>query len=270
MPGPDQVRRRCHQGRSRLRGRAACLVLAALAGTVHAQLAPVQLGAEEQALLARTNLFSSVPERFHATLLVSRPDWLRPLRVEMWRGGRDRMLARVLDPRQAGRFLLQLGADHFLVAPGARQPVKLAAGVAAAGPVSFEQMLGVDVERDFDVERVEAGERMVTFHLVARVGGAAARATPRARWVVDRTRRQPVRLDVVLADGRTSRVVEFVSFSDPRALVPSRLVLKDILRGGPPVSVELERFEAAAVSDDLFSLTDGAGRSLLPPAPPPR
>lgn len=270
MPGPDQVRRNCHQGRSRRPGGPLCLVLAALASMVHAQPTAAQLGTEDRMLLARTNLFSSVPERFHATLLVSRSDWLRPLRVEMWRGGRDRMLARVLDPKQAGRFLLQVGAEHYLVAPGARQPVKLAAGVAAAGPVSFEQLLGVDVERDFEVERVEAGERMVTFHLVARAGSAAARATPRARWVVDRTRRQPVRLDVVLADGRTSRVVEFASFSDPRTLVPSKLVVKDVLRGGPPMTVELEGFEPAPVSDDLFSLTDGAARAQLPPAPPPR
>lgn len=224
----------------------------------------------DRVLLAQTNLFSTVPEQFHARLTVNRTDWLRPLQVEMWRGGRDRMLARVLDPRQVGRFLLQIGAEHYLIAPGARQPVKLGAGVGAAGAVSFEQLLGLDVERDFDLERVEGSDRIVTFHLVAKPDTAAARATPRARWVVDRTRRLPLRVDIVLADGRTVRVVEFAGFLAGRHGVPSRLVLKDVLRGGPPATVEIVAFEATPVPDGLFSLTDPAGRAQLPPVVAPK
>lgn len=268
MPGRNHFRLSCRAafGRWRL----GCCLLAAAAAAAAPASSPAPLGPEERALLARTNLFASVPERFHATLRVSRPDWPRPLRVEVWRGGREALLARVLEPRQAGRFLLQLGSEHYLIAPGARQPVRLGAGVAAAGPVSFEQVLGIDVERDFDVERVEAGERIVTFHLVARPGGAAARATPRARWTVDRIRLRPVRLDVVLGDGRTSRVVEFMSFLDARTPMPSHVVFKDVLRGGPPTGVEVERFEANAVSEGLFSLSDHAARAQLPPLPPTR
>lgn len=264
MPGHEGSRRRGSREARRRCGRGAGLLLAALAAVPASSGLP-QAGGEERALLARTNLFSSVPERFHATLLASRPDWMRPLRVEVWRGGRDRMLARVLDSGQAGRFFLQLGAEHYLIAPGARQPVKLGPGVAAAGPVFFEHLLGVDVERDFDLERIEPGERIVTFHLVARAGSAAARATPRARWVVDRIRSLPVRLDVVLADGRTARVVEFERFADPRTLVPSRLTVKDLLRGGLPLVVEVERLEPGSVPDGLFSLVDPAARLQLPP-----
>jgi hypothetical protein len=248
------------------------LLLAIVAsGTVTLSgLAGAQVHPADRALLAQTNLFSTVPEQFHARLTVNRTDWLRPLQAEMWRGGRDRMLARVLDPRQAGRFLLQMGAEHYLIAPGARQPVKLGAGVGAAGAVSFEQLLGLDVERDFDIERAEGSGRIVTFHLVARPDTAAARATPRARWVVDRTRRLPLRVDIVLADGRTARVVEFADFLPGRDRVPSRLVLKDVLRGGPPAIVEIVAFEATPVPDGLFSLTDPAGRAQLPPAEKPR
>jgi hypothetical protein len=236
-----------------------------LAGSTFAQVRP-----EDRVLLAQTNLFSTVPEQFHARLTVNRTDWLRPLQVEMWRGGRDRLLARLLDPKQAGRFLLQIGAEHYLIAPGARQPVKLGAGVGAAGAVSFEQVLGLDVERDFDIERAEASGRIVTFHLVARPDTAAARATPRARWVVDRTRRLPLRVDIVLADGRTARVVEFADFLPGRDRLPSRLVLKDVLRGGPPATVEVQAFEATPVPDGLFSLTDPASRAQLPPAAKPQ
>jgi hypothetical protein len=250
----------------RVRGRAgvaiAVAVAALLAGRAVAEVAP-----EERALLAASNLFAVVPEQFEARLTITSAG--RPMHVRVWRGGRDRLLVQPLEAKQAGRFLLQLGADRYLIAPGAREPVKLGAGVALAGAVSAENVLGLDVERDFDVERVQAEGRVVTFHLKARPGTAAARATPAARWVVDRTTRLPLRVDVVLADGRTARVVEFAAFMAGRRGVPSRLVLKDVLRGGPPATVEVESFAAVPVSDALFSLTDGAARAKLLASPTP-
>ncbi|MBI4917462.1 MAG: hypothetical protein HY825_16605 [Acidobacteria bacterium] len=252
----------------RVRGRGgvaiAVAVAALLAGRAVAEVAP-----EERALLAESNLFAVVPEQFEARLTITSGG--RPMRVRVWRGGRDRLLVQPQEAKQAGRFLLQLGADRYLIAPGAREPVKLGAGVALAGAVSAENVLGLDVERDFDVERVQAEGRVVTFHLKARPDTAAARATPAARWVVDRTTRLPLRVDVVLADGRTARVVEFAAFMAGRRGVPSRLVLKDVLRGGPPATVEVEAFDAVPVPDGLFSLTDGAARAKLLAAPtPPR
>ena len=245
-----------------------CLLLGAMGAVGLARPALAQASAEERALLAETNLFATVPEQFHARLAVRRSGSSRPMQIEIWRGGRDRLLARLEDARKASRFMLQIGAEHYLIAPGARQPVKLGAGAASAGAVSLEQVLGLDVERDLDIERTETSGRIVTFHLVARPGTAAARATPRARWVVDRTRKLPLRLDVVLADGRTARVVEFASFLAGHPRIPSRLVLKDVLRGGPPMTVEVEAFEPVEVPDGLFSLTDGTSRALLPSASP--
>jgi hypothetical protein len=249
------------------------VVIVAMGAALIAGLASAQVRPEDRTLLAETNLFSVVPEQFHARVTMSRTDWARPLRAEVWRGGRNRLLVRPLGSKQPGRFLLQLGAEHYLLAPGARQPVKLGAGagvgVGLLGGVSFESVLGLDVERDFDVERVDTAGRVVTFHLKAKPGTAAARATPAARWVVDRERRVPLRLDIVLADGRTARVVEFAAFLAGRRGVPSRLVLKDVLRGGPPAAVEVDAFEAMPLPDGLFSLTDGTSRARLAPAAPP-
>jgi hypothetical protein len=250
--------------------RAGLGVALAIGALLVAALVLAEVGAQERALLARTNLRSSVPEQFHATILASRGAAPRPLRVEVWRGGHDTMLVRVLDSTQAGRFMLQLGAEHYLLAPGARQPVKLGSGVAAAGGLSADQLLGIDVVKDFDIERCEASGRIATFYLKAKPGTEAARTTPRARWVVDQTSELPLRVDIVLGDGRTARVVEFAAFLPGRDRVPSRLVLKDVLRGGAPVTLEVETFEVVRVPDGLFSLTDGAVRTALPPpAPPP-
>jgi len=250
----------------RARAAAALAALAALASALTGAAAHPPLDPEDAALLARTNLFSTVPERFHARLAVSRGGAGGELGVEVWRGGRDRLLARVLDGGRRARFVLQLGADHYLIAPGARAPVRLSPAVAAAGAASLEQLLGVDVERDFAVERVEAAGRIVTFHLAARPGAATARTVPRARWVVDRDAREPLRADLMLADGRVARVVEFAAFTGRRPRLPSRLVVKDVLRGGPPVIVEVRALAESPVPDALFSLTDGSARAALPPA----
>jgi hypothetical protein len=224
-----------------------------------------QVKPEQRALLTDTNLFTTVPEQLHARVTITRPDWPRALRIEAWRGGRDRLLVRTLDAKQTVRFLLQLGDERYLIAPGAKQPVKLGAAVAMAGAVSLEQLLGIDVEKEFDVERVETAGRVVTFHLKAKPGTAAAKTTPGARWVVDLQRRLPLRADIVLADGRTARVVEFAGFGSGRRGLPTRLVLKDVLRGGPPATVNVDAFEATPVPDGLFSLTDGTFRAKLPP-----
>lgn len=246
--------------------RRAILVAGLVAGAV---LLPgsgaAQVRAEDRALLAQTNLFATAPEQFHARVGITRSDGARALRMELWRDGRDRLLARTLEASQAGRFLLQLGGDHFLIAPGARQPVKLGPNVGLAGGMSSELLLGLDVERDFELTRAQSSGRIVTLFLQAKPGTTAARATPAARWVVDRDRRLPLRVDVLLADGRTARVIEFVSFLPDQHGVPGKLVLKDVLRGGAPVTVEIEAFEVVPVPDGLFSLSDPSSRAALPP-----
>jgi hypothetical protein len=226
-----------------------------------------QMSSEEKRLLADTNLFATAPQQFRARLAVNSVGSSSRVELEIWRGGRDQLLVRPLDPKQAGKFLLQTGADRYLISPGAKQPVKLGAGFKMQGGLSFEELLGIDLERSYDVERVETTGRVVTFHLKARPETAAASGTAAARWVVDRERRLPLRADLLLADGRTARVIEFPEFRHTRPLVPRRVVLKDVLRGGAPLEVELREFQAGAVPAGLFDLADTSARNALP-APP--
>lgn len=248
--------------------RLVAVTIALLAGL--ANRAAAQVTAEEKRLLADTNLFATAPQQFRARLAINSLGSDSKIELEIWRGGRDKLLVRPLDPKQAGKFLLQVGADRYLISPGAKQPVKLGAGFKMQGGLSFEELLGIDLERAYDVERVETTAKIVTFHLKAKPEAAAASGTAAARWVVDRERRLPLRADLLLADGRTARVVEFPEFRSTRPLVPRRVLLKDVLRGGPPLEVELREIEARALPAALFDLVDPSARNALlaPPAKP--
>lgn len=228
-------------------------------------IAPAAFGltAEEQRLLTDTNLFSTAPQELRARLAISTPPATTKLTVEVWRGGRDRLLVRPLDPRQNGKFFLQLGGERWFFAPGARRPVRLSASLRLAGGLSFEEILGIDLERGYTVTKVETVRDVVTFRLVANAETAQATGYAGARWVVDARARRPLRTDLLLADGRVARVVEFSSFRSTRPLVPARVVLKEPLRGSAPWVVEILELEARPVPPGLFDLTDGNERAKL-------
>jgi hypothetical protein len=241
---------------------------AAFAGLCLA-IAPAAFGlsAAEQRLLADTNLFATAPQELRARLAIASPPSTAKLAVEIWRGGRDRLLVRPLDPRQRGKFFLQLGAERWFFAPGARQPVRLSSSLRLAGGISFEEILGIDLERGYTLTGVETVRDVVTFHLAANAETAKASGYAGARWVVDARARRPLRVDLLLADGRIARIVEFSAFRSTRPLVPGRVVLKEPLRGTGPLVVEILELEARPAPPGLFDLADGSARAKLLASP---
>ena len=225
------------------------------------------LTAPEQRLLTDTNLFATAPQELRARLEITSPPSTKKLAVEVWRGGRDRLLVRPLDPRQRGKFFLQLGGERWFLAPGARQPVRLSSSLRLAGGLSFEEILGIDLERGYTVTGVATVRDVVTFHLVANAETAKATGHAGARWVVDANARRPLRADLLLADGRVARVVEFSSFRSARPLMPGRVVLKEPLRGIAPWVVEIVELQARPVPPGLFDLVDGSERARLLASP---
>ncbi|OQC39940.1 MAG: hypothetical protein BWX64_01541 [Acidobacteria bacterium ADurb.Bin051] len=110
---------------------------------------------------------------------------------------------------------------------------------------------------------MESAGRVVTFHLEADEATAAVTGATAVRWVVDRETRRPLRADLLFAGGRVARVVEFQGFRPGRRPLPARLVLKDVLRGTPPLEVEILEVEERPVPAALFDLTDGSARARL-------
>ncbi|HSM52080.1 MAG TPA: outer membrane lipoprotein-sorting protein [Thermoanaerobaculia bacterium] len=235
------------------------LLLAALAAAAGA----AEPTPADRALLAASNLFAAAPEQFRARVAVRTTGGDDRTELEIWRGGRDRLLVRPLAARQRGKLILQIGAERWLFTPGTRQPVKLGARFRLHGGLSFEELLGIDIERGYRLLEVDSTGRVVTFHLEADEATAAATGTAAARWVVDRETRRPLRADLLAAGGRVVRVIEFRGFRAGRQPVPEVVVLKDVLRRTPPLEVELLEIEERAVPEALFDLADGSARARL-------
>ncbi|NLN10078.1 MAG: outer membrane lipoprotein-sorting protein [Acidobacteria bacterium] len=234
------------------------LVLSAVAtGAIAADPTPA-----DRALLAASNLFAAAPEQFRARLAAGTTGGART-ELEIWRGGRDCLLVRPLAARQRGKLILQRGSERWLFAPGAREPVRLGPGLRLAGTLSLEELFGIDIERGHRLLGVESAGRIVTFHLEADETTAAATGAAAVRWVVDRETRRPLRADLLLAGGRVARIVEFQGFHPGRRPLPARLVLKDVLRGTPPLEVEILEVEERPVPAALFDLTDSSVRARL-------
>jgi hypothetical protein len=145
--------------------------------------------------------------------------------------------------------------------------VSLAPALGRAGAGVLDEILAARPSRDYTIVAATTADGRVTFDLAARPGVAAA--APRLRWVVARASGRPLRADLLGADGRVRRVVEFAAWSDGAPPGPRRLVIRDVVRGGAPLAVEIVAVEAREAPEALFDLSDGAARRDLPAPPSP-
>jgi hypothetical protein len=214
---------------------------------------------ELEQLLAASDLFARSPTEFRAELEV------RPLgatdghRLEVYRKGADRELVRFVAPKERGKFLLRRGDDLYFLAPGSRKPVALAPSYRVYG-AAIQDLLGLDLARDYRIEKSAEANGVVTFELVATAPRAA---TPRLRWVVARATKRPLRADLQSSQGKVLRVLEFKSWRDAERGVPELLVIKDVVRGGTPIEARFLAFEPRQIDDALFDLEDGSARVAL-------
>jgi len=212
------------------------------------------------ALLAASDPFATLPNELRVLVVSSLTG--RPERVplELWRRGDDRALVRFLAPRDRGKYVLRRSEGSYLLTPTAR-PVKLAPALAPAAGAALDRILALRPSRDFSILSASEQAGLVTFDLEPKSPSPDA---PRLRWVVDRGRRLPVRAELRSREGRLLRLVEFRRWSTGARPAPAGIVAKDLLRGGPPLEVEIVALEAREVPEALFDLEDGAARAALP------
>jgi hypothetical protein len=209
----------------------------------------------DERLFAESDPFARAPSSFHADLVITTGK--RTLRLEVYRRGSDRALVRFLDPAELGKFLIRNDREVWFVAPGSRRPIRLDPGHRLAG-ASLDELVGRRLSTSYAIAGVEQGEGLVTFVLEARDAGVAF---ARARHVVRRDVGLPLRTDLQAADGRVLRVVEYLTWRNETELVPELVVIKDLVRRGPPIEVRFVSVEAEELPDALFDLGDPSERN---------
>lgn len=240
---------------------AAVVLLAGnLLGVAAAGARAAEPAAAERELLAASDLFAAAPQEFRVEVEVRQGDAGAGMPLEIWRRGEELALVRLLAEKDRGKFLLRRDRDLYFIAPGAARPVKLAPSYRLQG-AALDELLGLRLTRDFRIAGVSEGGGVVTFDLIANDKGAAA---ARLRWVVSRSRRLPLRADLLASDGRVLRVIEFRDWRDAARGVPERMVVKEVLRGGAPLEIRFGAFEVRPVGRELFDLENGAARATLP------
>ncbi len=232
-------------------GRPVALALALLAALAVAAAPP---GSADLRLLAASDPFARAPSSFRASLEVAAGE--RTLRLEVCRRGSDRALVRFLDPGERGKYLVRRGDETWFLAPGSRRPQRLGPGHRLAG-ASLDELVGLRLASSYFVVDVAEHDGLVTFVLEAR---SAAAAFARARHVVRREGGLPLRTDLQAADGRVLRVLEYPAWRSEAELVPERVVVKDLVRRGPPVEVRFLAVEAEELPEALFDPQDPSER----------
>jgi len=209
----------------------------------------------DQRLLATADPFARGPSSFRASLEVVAG--ARRLRLELYRSGDHLALLRFLDPAERGKFLLRCHGETWFLAPGARRPVQVGPGHRLAG-VGLDELIGIRLASAYAVTDVVDVSGVVTFALSAR---SAEVAFARVRHVVRRADGVPLRTDLQAADGRVLRMIEYLAWRSEAELAPERVLVKDLVRRGPPVEVHFVEVVSEALPDVLFDPLDGAERA---------
>ena len=217
-----------------------------------------------QELLARSDIGSFSPASFRARLLLKPPPPREGREVEVWRSGESKTLVRFLSPKERGKYLLRLGRQLWLVAPGAREPVRLSPSYRLYGGATLDEVLGTRLVRDYAVESAseeeDAGGRVVVLELRAQ---AEHLLFPEVRYVVREATERPIRAEYRLRSGRPATAVEFVEWNEKGSRYARRLVVRDLLRKGAMTEVHVLDLQERSVPESLFDLHDSSARRAL-------
>lgn len=215
-------------------------------------------------LLRRSDVGTFAPSSFRAQLVLKSLPGNTRHEIEVWRSGGQKTLVRMLDPKDRGKYLLRLGAQMWLLTPGAKKPVRLSPSYRLYGGATVDEVLGIRLSQTYDVastsRRTDPGGAVVVFELRAKTEGMLF---PRVNYIVREATERPVSATYRLRSGRDATAVEFLEWHESRGLYARRVVVKDLLRKGALTEVAIVDLEERPVPDGLFALDDSTARRAL-------
>lgn len=221
-------------------------------------------------LLRRSDVGAFAPDSFRARLVLKRPPSNARHEIEIWRSGDSRTLIRLLDPKDRGKYLLRLEDQLWLLAPGAKEPVRVSPSYRLYGGVTLDEVLGLRLSESYRVERVtdqsDADGRLVIFELRAK----RSSLFPQVRYTVREKTERPVNALYRLKSGKPATSVDFIKWSDKGAVYARRVIVRDLLRKGHVTEVDVVDFEERVIPDALFDLRDSSARRALTDSAPGR
>ncbi len=172
--------------------------------------------------------------------------------LELFVGRNDEALVVFRDRKGRERMYLVRANDTFLIAPGARHPVKIPPAQRLFGGASFAELARLRLDRDYNArilrERAACGEETcVEVEITAREKNAPYAAGTLRLDAEGRMREAEFRL----ASGKPSKSVAIEYRRDARGRsVPKRTVITDRLRSQDALITTLEYGAPEPVADD--------------------
>jgi outer membrane lipoprotein-sorting protein len=170
--------------------------------------------------------------------------------------GRDKSRIRFLNPADAGKSVVQLGDDVWLVLPNTKNPIRVPKSHRLEGGFSAADMSRTRFAEDYDavVERTEVldGRKCAVLRLIARSGRNPSYPVVRV-WIDDGEGlyRKAVFL---VASGKTARETTFDEYRPYHGVLSlAKMTILDTLRPGTTV-VEYLDYERKSLPDSTFDV----------------
>ena len=170
--------------------------------------------------------------------------------------GRDKSRIRFLNPSDAGKSVVQVGDDVWLVLPNTRNPIRVPKSHRLEGGFSAADMARTRFAEDYDavVERTDVldGRSCAVLRLTARAGKNPS--YPVVRVWVDEKEGLYRKAVFLVSSGKTARETTFDEYRPFHGVLSlAKMTIVDALRQGTTV-VEYLDYEKKSLPDSLFEV----------------
>ena len=174
--------------------------------------------------------------------------------------GRDKSRIRFLSPADAGKSVVQVGDDVWLLLPNTKNPIRVPRSHRLEGGFSAADMSRTNFAEDFDavVERKDVldGRRCVVLRLTAKAGKNPS--YPVVRVWIDEAEGLYRKAVFLVSSGKTARETTFDEYRPYHGVLSlAKMTIVDTLRPGTTV-VEYLDYEKKTLPDTTFEVRPAA------------